>query len=49
VSRWTVASWLISPDAELDGDRPIDALFQGGDAVTRVVRAATRWSAALAA
>jgi len=49
VSRWTVASWLVSSDAELGGERPIDALFQGEAAVALVVRAAARWSAALAA
>jgi hypothetical protein len=47
VSRWTLASWLVSPDAELDGDRPIDVLREG--AAARVVDVAQHWAAALAA
>ena len=50
VSRWTLASWLVSPDAELDGDRPIDVLFSGQPAaVDRVIQAASHWAAQLAA
>lgn len=50
VTRWTVASWLVSPDADLDGARPIDVLARGGpDGADRVVAAASSWSAALAA
>ncbi len=50
VSRWTVASWLISPEAELDGDRPIDVLHDGGPEGARAVRtAAARWAAQLGA
>lgn len=29
ISAWTVASWLASPDPDLDGRRPIDALHHG--------------------
>jgi len=47
VSRWTLASWLGSPDADLDGDRPIDVLRQG--ATDRVLEVARRWAATLAA
>ncbi len=50
VSRWTVASWLVSPEGELAGERPIDVLSRGdGDSVERVVAVAENWSAALAA
>jgi hypothetical protein len=48
VSRWTVASWLVSPEAQLDGERPIDVL-QRSDGVNAVVAVAAAWSAALAA
>lgn len=47
VSRWTVASWLVSPQAALDGDRPIDVLAEGHP--EPVVRAARDWAGALAA
>jgi hypothetical protein len=47
VSRWTVASWLLTPQRDLDGARPIDALADGSPHV--VVRAARRWASALAA
>ena len=47
VSRWTVASWLVSPAADLDGQRPIDALAEGNRVA--VVEAARSWAAALAA
>lgn len=49
VSRWTVASWLVSPDRDLDGERPIDLLFDGEHAVAAVVTAARRWAGQLAA
>lgn len=45
VSRWTLASWLASPDDDLDGVRPIDALRAGG--VQRVLQAARAWALAL--
>jgi uncharacterized protein (DUF2384 family) len=47
VSHWSVASWLVSPEPELDDDRPIDVLRQG--AATRVVEVALRWAGSLAA
>lgn len=47
LSRWTVASWLASPNAELDGARPVDVLADGY--APAVVAAARRWAAALAA
>lgn len=28
-SRWTIASWLTSPQPALDGDRPVDRLRSG--------------------
>jgi len=49
VSRWTLASWLINPDAELADRRPIDVLRENtldGQASTMV--AARHWAAALA-
>lgn len=50
ISRWTVASWLVSPEAHLDSERPIDVLAsQDPPAVERVVQAAHSWSAQLAA
>lgn len=50
VSRWTVASWLVSPDAELDGARPVDVLRdQGAEGQAAVLSAAQRWSSQLAA
>ena len=49
VSRWTVASWLVSPETDLGGDAPIEVLFDadpaGVDAVARVARA---WAGNLA-
>ena len=49
VSRWTVASWLVSGEAELDGARPIDVLRdQGPEGQAAVSSAAQRWSAQLA-
>ncbi len=47
VSRWTVASWLVSPNRDLDDERPIDVLADGY--APAVVTAARRWAAALAA
>jgi hypothetical protein len=48
VSRWTVASWLVSPEAELDEQRPIDVLHDGGPEGAVAVRAvAARWAAQL--
>ncbi len=48
VSRWTLASWLVSPELDLGGERPIDVLFDqdptGVDAVLSVARA---WAAQL--
>lgn len=50
VSRWTVASWLVSPEAELEGARPIDVLRDHGSGGHAAVQAAAqRWSAQLAA
>lgn len=49
VSGWTLASWLVSPEVELDGDRPVEVLFSGQRAaIDRVVRAARHWAAQLA-
>lgn len=49
VSRWTVASWLTSPEPDLDGDRPIDVLANDGPAGrARVIQTARSWSAQLA-
>lgn len=45
VSRWTLASWLVSPEEELDGGTPIDAL-RAGD-VERVLHVAREWARAL--
>ncbi|MDP9397091.1 MAG: hypothetical protein M3P96_04380 [Actinomycetota bacterium] len=46
VSRWTVASWLVSPNPELSGEKPVDVLADGyGPAVTASARA---WAAQLA-
>ncbi len=47
VSRWTVASWLVSPQAALGGDIPITVLQQGSQQV--VVDAARRWARSLLA
>lgn len=47
VSRWTVASWLVSPQPDLDGDRPLDVLAAGH--IEPVTDAARAWAAALAA
>ncbi|MGI9196856.1 MAG: hypothetical protein ACR2KE_05275 [Candidatus Nanopelagicales bacterium] len=45
VSRWTLASWLVSPEGDLDDVRPIDAL-RAGD-VEHVLRVARAWAVAL--
>lgn len=51
ISGWTAASWLVSPEADLDGERPADVLFEAVDAadplVDRVVRVARSWAAQL--
>lgn len=44
-SRWTLASWLVTPRAELDGERPVEVLADGSP--QPVVRAAREWAAAL--
>jgi hypothetical protein len=44
-SPWTIASWLTSPNAELDGLRPYEELRHGN--LTPVVEAAQRWATAL--
>jgi hypothetical protein len=50
VSRWTVASWLVSPEVELAGERPIDVLRdQGPEGKLAVLNAVRRWAAQLAA
>ena len=50
VSRWSVASWLVTPETELDGERPIDLLHDGGpEASIAVIRSATRWAGQLGA
>lgn len=50
VSGWTVASWLVSPESDLDGERPLDVLFEGPEAArARVVESAVRWADQLAA
>lgn len=47
VSRWTLASWLVSPQPDLDGAAPVQLLREGaGDLV---VAAARDWARALAA
>ena len=49
VSRWTVASWLVSPEADLGGEAPIDVLFDADPAgVEAVVHIARAWAADLA-
>jgi len=47
ISAWTVASWLATPDPDLDGRRPVDAL-RDGDLGT-VLSAARDVAAGLAA
>ncbi|MGH9109200.1 MAG: hypothetical protein ACRDY3_07035 [Acidimicrobiales bacterium] len=46
-SRWTVASWLMTPCPELGGDRPDDLLAEG--AVDPVLSQAEDWAAGLSA
>jgi hypothetical protein len=49
-SRWTIASWLVSPEAELDGERPVDVLRDQGPAgQVAVLGAARRWATQLGA
>jgi hypothetical protein len=49
VSRWTLASWLVSPESDLGGERPIDVLFgQDPGGVDAVVRVAQAWAVDLA-
>jgi hypothetical protein len=47
VSRWTVASWLVSENPELGGGRPIAVLAEGHTAP--VVVAARSWARSLTA
>lgn len=48
VSPWTVASWLRTPEVALDGQAPIDVLFESGpEGRTAVLNAAREWAAAL--
>jgi hypothetical protein len=48
VSRWTVASWLTTPDPDLDGERPIDLLFESGpEGHAAVLSVARLWAAQL--
>jgi hypothetical protein len=47
VSRWTLASWLVSPEPALGGERPIDVIAEGHG--EQVVRLARRWASSLAA
>jgi hypothetical protein len=48
VSRWTVASWLVSPEPELAGERPVDVLReQGPEGKLAVLSTAHRWSSQL--
>lgn len=49
VSRWTLASWLVTPAPDLGGERPIDVLFdEGQGGVDAVVLVAGNWAAKLA-
>lgn len=49
VSRWTLASWLISPERDLEGERPIDVLFDEDQAgLDVVVGVARQWADQLA-
>lgn len=47
VSRWTVASWLVTPNAELNSDTPLDLLEAGTP--QPAIEAAHRWALALGA
>lgn len=42
LSRWTLASWLVSKEMDLDGAKPIEALYQGE--VEKVVAIARYWA-----
>jgi hypothetical protein len=49
LSRWTLASWLVTPEPDLGGERPIDVLFdEDPGAVDEVVRVAQAWAVELA-
>ncbi len=48
VSRWTLASWLTSPELDLDRARPIDILHDGTETDRiRVHQVARRWATQL--
>ena len=47
VSRWTLASWLVSEQSDLGGESPMALLHDR--AAAPVLRAARRWATALAA
>ncbi|ROP44976.1 hypothetical protein [Pseudokineococcus lusitanus] len=47
VSRWTVASWFVSAQPDLDGDTPVQRLREGD--VAAAVASARAWARALAA
>jgi hypothetical protein len=47
ISRWSVASWLVSHEVELNDERPIDVLAYGH--VDTAVAAARSWATALVA
>ena len=47
VSRWTLASWLVSAEPDLDDDTPIRVLSDGG--VERVMQCAHAWATSLSA
>lgn len=46
-SRWTVASWLVSPQVDLRGDSPVSLLTEGS--AVAVLSAARSWARSLAA
>jgi hypothetical protein len=49
VSRWTLASWFVTPERDLGDRRPIDVLFgQDPGGVEAVVRVARAWADQLA-
>jgi hypothetical protein len=49
VSRWTLASWLVTPERDLGDERPIDVLFdESQGSVDDVVRVARIWATQLA-
>lgn len=45
-TEWTTASWLTSPNAELEGDTPVEALREG-NRTESVLAAARRFAQAL--